>query len=42
MRYIFGTFVLYCVGWLGGDVLLSAVWIGAAYGFIDFMELGQR
>jgi len=38
MRYIFGTSMLYCVGWLGGDVLLSAIFIGAAYGFIDNMS----
>jgi len=38
MRYIFGTFVLYCIGWLGGDILLSAIFIGVAYGFIEYME----
>tara|TARA_Y100000310_G_C20467288_1_gene708265 strand:+ start:434 stop:562 length:129 start_codon:yes stop_codon:yes gene_type:complete len=38
MRYIFGTFMLYCVGWLGGDVLFSAIFIGVAYGFIDNMR----
>ena len=38
MRYIFGTFMLYCVGWMGGDVLFSAIFIGAAYGFIDTMR----
>ena len=41
MRYIFGTFVLYCVGWLGGDILLSAIFIGIAYGFIDLMKQGK-
>ena len=38
MRYIFGTFMLYCVGWMGGDFLFSAIFIGAAYGFIDTMR----
>ena len=38
MRYIFGTFMLYCVGWMGGDGLFSAIFIGAAYGFIDTMR----
>ena len=41
MRYILGTFLLYCIGWLGGDVLLAAIWMGAAYGFIDLMKQGN-
>mgnify|MGYP004071852215 CR=1 len=38
MRYIFGAFVLYCIGALGGDILISALWLGVAYGFIDLMK----
>jgi len=37
-RYIVGSFMLAVVGWLGGDVLLSAIFIGLAYGFIDLMK----
>ena len=37
MRYIVGTFILCWIGWLGGDVLVTSLWIGATYGFIDFM-----
>jgi|TARA_Y100000310_G_scaffold2072_1_gene2582 hypothetical protein len=38
MRYFTGAFVLYCIGFMGGDVLFSALWIGIAYGFIDIMK----
>ena len=41
MRYIVGTFLLYCTGWLGADILISAIWIGVAYGFIDYMQQGK-
>jgi hypothetical protein len=30
--------MLAVIGWLGGDVLLSAIFIGLAYGFIDLMK----
>jgi len=33
--------MLACVGWLGGDVLVSAIFIGLAYGFIDLMKQGK-
>ena len=38
MRYVIGAFLLYCIGWMGGDILLSAIWLGIAYGFIDLMK----
>tara|TARA_B100001167_G_C16553490_1_gene204555 strand:+ start:256 stop:381 length:126 start_codon:yes stop_codon:yes gene_type:complete len=38
MRYIFGAFMLYWIGWVGGDILVSALWLGIAYGFIDLMK----
>jgi hypothetical protein len=41
MRYAVGTFLLYCTGWLGGDILISAIFIGIAYGFIDLMKQGK-
>ena len=41
MRYVVGAFLLYCTGWLGGDILISAIWIGIAYGFIDLMKQGK-
>ena len=41
MRYIIGTFVLYCLGWLGGDILYAAFLMGVSYGFIDLMKPGK-
>ena len=41
MRYAVGSFLLYCTGWLGGDVLISSIWIGVAFGFIDLMKQGK-
>ena len=41
MRYVIGAFMLYVVGWMGGNILISALWIGAAYGFIDLMKQGR-
>ena len=38
MRYFIGAFTLYGIGWFGGDIIIAALWIGAAYGFIDFMK----
>ena len=38
MRYFVGTLLLYCIGMLGGNILLSALLIGLAYGFIDSMR----
>jgi|TARA_Y100000034_G_scaffold93735_1_gene113495 hypothetical protein len=38
MRYFFGVSMLYSIGYFGGDVLTSSIWIGAAYGFIDHMK----
>ena len=40
-RYIIGTFMLAIVGFTGGNVLLSAIFIGIAYGFIDLMKQGK-
>ena len=37
MRYVIGAFILYGVGWIGGNILMTALWIGIAYGFIDYM-----
>ena len=41
MRYVFGAFVLYSIGQFGGDILIAALWIGIAYGFIDLMKQGK-
>tara|TARA_Y100000780_G_scaffold2925_1_gene2715 strand:- start:259 stop:387 length:129 start_codon:yes stop_codon:yes gene_type:complete len=41
MRYLFGALVLYTVGYLGGNVLFAAIWIGIGYGFIDLMREGR-
>ena len=38
MRYAIGAFMLYWIGWIGGDIIISALWIGLAYGFIDTMS----
>ena len=38
MRYVIGAFMLYWIGWIGGDTIISALWIGLAYGFIDTMS----
>jgi hypothetical protein len=38
MRYVIGAFLLYCIGWFGGNILFSAIMIGVAYGFIDVMK----
>jgi len=38
MKYIIGVFVLYCIGWLGGDIIVAAICIGLSYGFIDYMK----
>ena len=40
-RYIVGSVMLAVVGLLGGNVLLSAIFIGIAYGFIDLMKQGK-
>ena len=41
MRYVIGAFMLYAVGWIGGNILMTALWIGVAYGFIDLMKQGR-
>ena len=41
MRYFIGAFVLYIIGFLGGDVLIASVWVGASFGFIDLMKQGN-
>jgi hypothetical protein len=41
MRYFFGTWILYVIGYLGGDIIIASIWIGAAYGFIDLMKQGK-
>ena len=38
MRYFFGLWMLYGIGYLGGDIIVASLWVGAAYGFIDFMK----
>ena len=40
MRYVFGAFVLYSIGFLGGDIIIASIWVGIAYGFIDIMKQG--
>ena len=41
MRYLLGAWVLYTVGYLGGNVMMAAIWIGIGYGFIDLMREGK-
>ena len=38
MRYVFGAFVLYSIGFFGGDIIIASIWVGIAYGFIDLMK----
>ena len=38
MRYFIGTWLLYAMAYLGGDIIIASIWIGAAYGFIDLMK----
>ena len=41
MRYAFGAFILYTVGYFGGDIIIVSIWMGIAYGFIDLMKQGE-
>ena len=41
MRYFFGAWMLFTIGQFGGNILLAAIWIGIAYGFIDLMREGR-
>jgi len=38
MRYFIGTWILYAIAYLGVDIIIASIWIGAAYGFIDLMK----
>jgi|TARA_B100001079_G_C16289165_1_gene460147 hypothetical protein len=38
MRYFFGAGILCGIGYLEGDILIAALCMGIAYGFIDFMR----
>ena len=38
LRYLLGVILLCIVGFTGGDVLISAIYMGAAYGFIDYID----
>jgi hypothetical protein len=38
MRYFIGTWLLYAMAYLGSDIIIASIWIGAAYGFIDLMK----
>ena len=38
MRYFVGTWLLYAIAYMGGDIIVASLWMGAAYGFIDFMK----
>jgi len=41
MRYALGAFLLYSIGYLGGDIIIASIWMGVAYGFIDLMKQGK-
>jgi hypothetical protein len=41
MRYAVGAFLLYTVGYLGGNIIITSIWMGIAYGFIDLMKQGE-
>ena len=41
MRYVLGVFVLYSIGFSGGDILIASLCMGIAYGFIDIMKQGK-
>jgi len=38
LRYFFGVWMLYGIGYLGGDIIVASLWAGAAFGFIDIMK----
>ena len=38
MRYAFGAFILYTIGFFGGNIIIASIWVGIAYGFIDLMK----
>ena len=38
MRYFVGTWLLYAIAYMGGDIIVVSLWMGAAYGFIDLMK----
>ena len=42
MRYLIGALVLWCIGYFGGDILISSLWLGFAFGFIDKMNPNER
>ena len=41
MRYFIGAWILYAIAYLGGDIIISSIWIGVAYSFIDIMKQGK-
>ena len=41
MRYVFGAFLVFTIGYFGGDILVASLWLGAVYGFIDTMRQGK-
>jgi len=41
MRYAIGAFLLYAVGYLGGNIIIVSIWMGITYGFIDLMKQGK-
>jgi hypothetical protein len=41
MRYAVGAFLLYTVGYLEGNIIITSIWMGIAYGFIDLMKQGE-
>ena len=41
LRYVIGMYGLYWIGFMGGDIIVSALFLGLPFGFIDYMK-GER
>ena len=37
-RYFIGGYILYWIGWFGGDIIIASISLGIAFGFIDLMK----
>tara|TARA_R100000008_G_C3535457_1_gene141725 strand:+ start:298 stop:450 length:153 start_codon:yes stop_codon:yes gene_type:complete len=41
-RYFFGIMILLIVGLTGGDVFMTALYMGIAYGIIDYLDYKRK
>ena len=37
-RYIFGVMLLFMDGFLGGNIIMQALWLGIGFGIVDLIE----